>query len=294
MLRVLTTPSSASNSTSVPDTPARPRGRRPKNLDAPVSLAGADARYRAPALDKGLDILELLASQPQGLTRAEIVKEMDRSANEIYRMLERLVVRQYVLRNASGDRYALSLKLFALAHMHPPLSRLINQALPVMDDFARKAEQSCHMGVYDRGNVLISAQVNSPRGWSFSLQRGARVGLLDTASGQVLLAFSDRASYQRMQAEHLPLDGEVPITAAALQRALGAIRKRGYLQRSSVQSFGVTDISYPVLGPDNTALAALTCPYIRRIDRHVGPDLAEVRALLQAAAQALSLAVREG
>jgi DNA-binding IclR family transcriptional regulator len=263
-------------------------------LDAPVSLAGADARYRAPALDKGLDILELLASQPQGLTRAEIVKEMDRSANEIYRMLERLVVRQYVLRNASGDRYALSLKLFALAHMHPPLSRLINQALPVMDDFARKAEQSCHMGVYDRGNVLISAQVNSPRGWSFSLQRGARVGLLDTASGQVLLAFSDRASYQRMQAEHLPLDGEVPITPTALQRALVAIRKRGYLQRSSAQSFGVTDISYPVLGPDNTALAALTCPYIRRIDRHVGPDLAEVRALLQDAAQALSLAVREG
>jgi DNA-binding IclR family transcriptional regulator len=284
MLRVLKAP--------VPVAPARPRGRRPKNLDHAAPLDADDARYRAPALDKGLDILELLASQPQGLTRAEIVKEMDRSANEIYRMLERLVVRQYVLRSASGDRYALSLKLFALAHMHPPLNRLVNQALPVMDDFARKAEQSCHLGVYDRGNVLISAQVNSPRGWSFSLQRGARVGLLDTASGQVLLAFSDRPSYQRMQAEHLPLDGEVPITAAALQRALVAIRKRGYLQRNSVQSFGVTDISYPVLGPDNTALAALTCPYIRRIDRHVGPDLAEVRGLLQDAAKALSLGLR--
>jgi DNA-binding IclR family transcriptional regulator len=284
MLRVLKAP--------VPVAPARPRGRRPKNLDHAAPLDADDARYRAPALDKGLDILELLASQPQGLTRAEIVKEMDRSANEIYRMLERLVVRQYVLRSASGDRYALSLKLFALAHMHPPLNRLVNQALPVMDDFARKAEQSCHLGVYDRGNVLISAQVNSPRGWSFSLQRGARVGLLDTASGQVLLAFSDRPSYQRMQAEHLPLDGEVPVSAAALQRALVAIRKRGYLQRSSAQSFGVTDISYPVLGPDNTALAALTCPYIRRIDRHVGPDLAEVRALLQDAAQALSLGLR--
>ena len=29
-------------------------------------------RYRAPALDKGLDILELLAEQKDGLTRAEI------------------------------------------------------------------------------------------------------------------------------------------------------------------------------------------------------------------------------
>jgi len=158
------------------------RGRRPNPDLAAENPQVLDERYRAPALDKGLDSLELLARQPQGLTRSEIVKEMDRSASEIYRMLERLVARQYVMRNAGGDRYALSLKLFALANMHPPLSRLINQALPVMDEFARKAEQSCHMGVYDRGNVLIAAQINSPRGWSFSVQRGARVGLLDRKS----------------------------------------------------------------------------------------------------------------
>lgn len=272
----------------MPSTTHRPRGQRPKTEEGPDTLA-ADERYRAPALDKGLDILELLATQPQGLTRAEIVKEMDRSANEIYRMLERLVARQYVMRNASGDRYALSLKLFALAHMHPPLSRLINQALPVMDEFARKAEQSCHMGVYDRGNVLISAQINSPRGWSFSVQRGARVGLLDTASGHVLLAFCDQGSYQRMRAEHTPVDGEVPISEEALAAALTEVRARGYLERDSAQSFGVVDISYPILGLDNSALATLTCPYIRRIDRHIGPELERVRDYLHQAAQALSL-----
>jgi DNA-binding IclR family transcriptional regulator len=240
-------------------------------------------------LDKGLDILELLATQPQGLTRAEIVKEMDRSANEIYRMLERLVARQYVMRNLTGDRYALSLKLFALAHMHPPLSRLINQALPVMDEFARKAEQSCHMGVYDRGNVLITAQINSPRGWSFSLQRGARVGLLDTASGHVLLAFCDPGSYQRMRSEHTPVADELAASEARLGKILAGIRQCGYLERDSAQTFGVVDVSVPILGPDNSALATLTCPYIRSVDSHAGPDLAQVRSLLQSAAQALSV-----
>jgi len=251
----------------------KPRGRRPKTEDIPDLGSVADERYRAPALDKGLDILELLAAQPHGLTRAEIVKEMDRSASEIYRMLERLVARQYVMRNPSGDRYALSLKLFALANMHPPLSRLINQALPIMDDFTRRAEQSCHMGVYDRGNVLISAQINSPSGWSFAVQRGARVGLLDTASGHLLLAYADEGRFNAMLAEHTPLDGEVPISADKLAQTLEAIRTQGYLERESAQSFGVVDISFPVLGPDNTALATLTCPYIRRIDRHVGPGL---------------------
>ena len=267
----------------------RTRGRRPKSEDIDELALPPEDRYRAPALDKGLDILELLAAQPQGLTRAEIVKEMDRSASEIYRMLERLVARQYVRRNPTGDRYALSLKLFALANMHPPLSRLINQVLPVMDDFARKAEQSCHMGVYDRGNVLISAQINSPRGWSFSVQRGARVGLLDTASGHVLLAYSDPGTFQRMLAEHTPLDGEVPISMGKLNKALNDIREKGYVERDSAQSFGVVDISFPILGPDNTALATLTCPYIRRIDRHVGPELPTVRELLRKASNELSL-----
>ncbi len=279
-------------------TPTRTRGRPKKtspdlHTDAAVVTlpidGSADDRYRAPALDKGLDILELLATQPDGLTRAEIVKQMDRSASEIYRMLERLVARQYVMRNSSGDRYALSLKMFSLAHMHPPLSRLINQALPVMDAFACKAEQSCHMGVYDRGNVLICEQINSPRGWSFSVQRGARVGLLDTASGHLLLAYAQAGSCKRMLAAHIPVDGEVPISDSDLETTLATIRAQGYLERDSAQSFGVIDISFPVLGPDNTALATLTCPFIQRIDRHVGPDKQTVRELLRAAAAALSL-----
>jgi DNA-binding IclR family transcriptional regulator len=267
--------------------------KAPNKAATPVAespaVSGSDDRYRAPALDKGLDILELLAQQPQGLTRAEIVKEMDRSASEIYRMLERLVARQYVTRSLAGDRYALSLKLFALANRHPPVSRLINQALPVMDAFARQAEQSCHLGLYDRGNVLIAAQINSPRGWSFSLHRGARVGLLDTASGHVLLAFSDADDANRMRTEHTAVDGEVPITESKLASTLSSIHKLGYLERDSQQSFGVVDISFPILGPDQTALAALTCPYIRRIDAHVGPDLQAARELLRQAAQALSL-----
>jgi DNA-binding IclR family transcriptional regulator len=266
------------------------QAKKPKAKPAGPAVANqADERYRAPALDKGLDILELLAQQPQGLTRAEIVSKMDRSASEIYRMLERLVVRQYVTRSLSGDRYALSLKLFALANRHPPLNRLINQALPVMDAFASKAEQSCHLGVYDRGNVLITAQINSPRGWSFSLHRGARVGLMDTASGHVLLAFSEAADMQRMRSEHTAVDGEVPITETKLQATLDGVRQLGFLERDSQQSFGVVDISFPILGPDHTALAALTCPYIRRIDTHIGPDLQAARELLRQAAQTLSM-----
>ena len=39
-------------------------------------------RYRAPALDKGLDILELLAREEEGLSQAEIAKALGRTPNE--------------------------------------------------------------------------------------------------------------------------------------------------------------------------------------------------------------------
>ncbi|WP_143296953.1 helix-turn-helix domain-containing protein, partial [Burkholderia pseudomallei] len=103
----------------------KPRPAGP--ADEPQDLDDAD-RYRAPALDKGLDILELLSERKDGLTRTEITKELGRNASEIYRMLERLVARQYVIRSPGGDRYSLSLKLYALAHRHPPMRLLIGAA----------------------------------------------------------------------------------------------------------------------------------------------------------------------
>jgi DNA-binding IclR family transcriptional regulator len=247
-------------------------------------------RYRAPALDKGLDILELLSEQPHGLTRGEIVKAMGRSPSEIYRMLERLVVRHYVTRSPEGDRYALSLKLFVLSHRHPPLDRLVARALPAMDAFAKDAEQSCHLGIYDRGNITIVAQVNSPGSWGMSTRLGSRVSLVDTGSGHVLLAFQSEQRRAEMLASHVVMEGEVPMSRSDLNATLKRIRKLGYWQGDSQQAFGVTDISMPDMGPDERALAVLTCPFVRRIDRHVGPDIGATREVLKQATAGLSIA----
>jgi DNA-binding IclR family transcriptional regulator len=246
-------------------------------------------RYRAPALDKGLDILELLAEQKGGLTRAEITKLLGRNASEIYRMLERLVARQYVVRSAAGDRYSLSLKLYALAHRHPPMERLISEALPLMQRFAAQAEQSVHLAVYDRGNLLVIAQVDGPGTWGIAVRLGARVGLVDTGSGRSMLAFQTPEQRAHMLAEHTAVKGEVTIDHDALEAACERIREAGFSQKDSQQIFGVTDLTFPLLGSSGQAIAALTCPFLKRIDEYVAPSLAQTTALLRETAQALSM-----
>lgn len=246
-------------------------------------------RYRAPALDKGLDILELLAEQKDGLTRAEITKLLNRNASEMYRMLERLVARQYVVRSAGGDRYSLSLKLYALAHRHPPTHRLISEALPHMHRFADAAEQSCHLVVYDRGNLLVIAQVDGPGTWGMSVRLGSRVGLIDTGSGRVMLAFQTEEQRQHMLAEHTKVKGEVTIDHDALETACAKIRAAGFLQKDSQQIFGVTDLTFPILGPSGQAIAVLTCPYLRRIDEYAAPTLEAATVLLREMIEGLSM-----
>ena len=246
-------------------------------------------RYRAPALDKGLDILELLAEQKDGLTRAEITKLLGRNASEMYRMLERLVARQYVVRSPGGDRYSLSLKLYALAHRHPPMNRLIAEALPAMQRFADAAEQSVHLAVYDRGNLLVIAQVDGPGTWGISVRLGSRVGLIDTGSGRVLLAFQSAEQREHMLAEHTKVKGEIALDRDVLEAAYQEIRQDGFSRKDSQQTVGVTDITFPLLGPSGEAIAALTCPYMRRIDEYVAPSIDAVTELLKESAAGLSM-----
>ena len=44
------------------------------------------SRYAAPALEKGLDLLEALAEAPGGLGQRELAERVNRSVGEVFRM----------------------------------------------------------------------------------------------------------------------------------------------------------------------------------------------------------------
>ncbi len=241
-------------------------------------------RYRAPALDKGLDIIELLASTDGGLTQVEIAKAIGKSPNEFYRMLDRLVRRGYVQRQ-DGDRFFLTLKLFGLAHFHAPLRRLVSFAAPVMRDFSKKAAQACHLAVYDRGSVVVIAQQDSSTYWALSIRVGAQMSLFNTGSGHVLLAFQTDAQREIMIAEQLRGD-ELSLPDGLMER-LEQIRASGFESMNSLQTAGIRNISAPVLTLDGTALAAITCPYITPLNSDA-PSAEDCVGFIRDAARTIS------
>lgn len=254
--------------------PAR-RGR------APTPAAPVAPRYQAPALEKGLDILELLAGEPLPLTQQQIAQRLGRSASEIFRMLEVLERRGWIARDAEGG-YATTLMLFELAHRHAPVHRLLTAALPEMRALARDTGQSNHLVVHHDRRILVLAQVESPEAMGFSVRQGAHFPFrLDRVSAWVLAAFQSPAQRAVLVDELLHEDPDAP-TRVALMRLLDRIRDRGYERRRSDTLPGITDLCFPILDQHRTAIATLAQPYLAQRDVSVTIDQALARHALAA------------
>jgi DNA-binding IclR family transcriptional regulator len=242
--------------------------------------ASRDGRYAAPALKKGLEIIEALASQSSALSLTEIAKQLGYTVNEIFRMVVALEEQDYI-HLGEDEKYRLTLKLFELVHRQQPLRSVVATALPLMRELANQRRQSCHLAVYHDGRSMIVAQVDSPERWTFNVKVGAMVGLLDTASGLVLLAYSDSATREQLLAAHENLPGSLPVNHQALAEQIAAIREAGYWVRPSQQTMGVTNIACPIFGADDQVAAALTVPYVARLDEARTPSIEETTELLR-------------
>jgi DNA-binding IclR family transcriptional regulator len=253
-----------------------------------VSTRGFDARYAVPALDKGFDVIELLAREIDGLTLNEIARLLCRTSSELFRTLNALCRRGYIGQH-DGDRYSLTLKLFELAHRHKPIKSLTAAAAPLMRELVNRSLQSCHLTAFHAGRVMVVAEIDSPERWAFGLKIGAQVGLTDTASGYVLLAFQDEAGRRAMMASHQKVEGELDVNRTQLLKVVRNVARKGYAQIQSRQIRGVANIAFAVLDTSGNAMAVLNIPYIERIDKKKTPSIPAVREMLRETAQRLSL-----
>jgi DNA-binding IclR family transcriptional regulator len=218
--------------------------------------------YAAPALDKGLDILELLCQSENGLTQQEIATKLGRKLGEIYRMLNVLVQRNYVAN--IGSVYTITSKLFQLSHFHPPTYRLLTEAVPMMEELSRAISFPCDLRVYNNGVQTVIAAIQPPNGLGFMTRVGSEIAVAPSASGLVLVAFQDSVIKELRIKESLPNKSDSEIEA--FRTALNEVSTKGFASIQSKQFAGLHAISFPILDMNGHAMAALTVPMLARID----------------------------
>ena len=214
-------------------------------------------KYHVPALEKGLDILEVLAQASQPLSLADLARALDRSSSELFRMLNCLEARNYVQRKDDSGNYSLTLKLFELAHTHSPVDHLLGAAKVPMEQLAQSLEQSCHLSVLQHGKLIVISQALSPKRVRLSIEVGGQFPPIRTVSGSLLLAYlsEDELNY------FLDNDTDYQSLSSADQdqfyHRLEHIRQTGVSVGEDETHYGIRDRAVMVGHPKIGVMAAL-------------------------------------
>jgi DNA-binding IclR family transcriptional regulator len=232
------------------------------NKSAPPRGLAAEAppqpsRYRAPALEKGLDVIELLAAAKSPLNLSAISQHLGRSSGELFRMLQVLEFKGFITVAENGSGYVLTNKLFALAMAQAPVRSLVETALPIMRRLAQDIGQSCHIAVASEDQIVVITRIERPGDLGFSVRIGYRREIARATSGLVLFAYQTE-EMRRIWLRRCRLKGDA---AEDFVARADAVRQRGHHEANSDFVRGIVDLSAPILR-GGIAVAALTIPFV--------------------------------
>lgn len=218
-----------------------------------------DRKYRAPALEKGLDVLELLSSNGEPMTPSQMSTTLGRSVSELFRMIQVLEFRGYI--EQSGGAYRLTNRLFTLGMSQAPIKSLVDVALPVMRDLAVATSQSCHLVVPTGDQIVVIARIEGPGDLGYSVRIGYRRNIIEATSGLMFYGCANervRTNLHQILVDSFGIQ-KVRKFASVAQAAADA----GHVERASDFVKGVTDLVVPIMGSDGV-IATLITPYIER------------------------------
>lgn len=215
------------------------------------------ANYYAPALDKGLDILEFLSAQSTPQSQVEIGTGINRKPNEIYRMLICLEDRGYINKEPVSGKYQLTLRLFQLSHHHSSIDKLVKAAMPYLEQLSQTINQSCHLSFFYQNKLLIICQAKSMTPISLSVEVGGVFPITQTNSGKIILAHKTRAERKqiyKVSDDYKALSKE---QKTKLETEITALKEVKCLVQKSTLTEGVTDFAAPVYDVNNEVMAVL-------------------------------------
>jgi len=249
--------------------------------------ASRSSRYRAPALEKGLEVIELLAAEKSPLNLSSISHRLGRSSGELFRMLQVLEFKGFITTAENGSGYILTNKLFALAMTQAPVRSLVETALPIMRKLVQDIGQSAHIAVASEDQIVVITRIERPGDLGFSVRIGYRREITIATSGLVLFAYQND-EVRRIWLKRCKLKGEA---ADSFVERANAVRARGHHEAASHFVRGIVDVSAPILRGE-TAVAALTVPFVHSNPLQV--EMSEAVEFVRAAAKQISNEIVHG
>ncbi len=201
----------------------------------------------AGALNSGLDVLEALATQSQGLGVTEVARRTGLDKGNVHRLLRALEHRGYVEQDPTTKRYSATVMTLTLARSVLHGLDLLTCARVVMGPLSQEVGESVHVAKRTRVGAVYIAQVRQPGRVSVETEIGAQPVIHATATGKSLYLYDDEESVRSVL--ELPLYAYTEhtlTTVSALMAELATTVERGYAIDDEEMTLDVRCVAAPI------------------------------------------------
>ncbi|MFK7778087.1 MAG: IclR family transcriptional regulator [Gimesia sp.] len=217
------------------------------------------ATTSVPALERGLDVLELLNQVPEGLGISELATRLSLNKNAIFRITHTLTDRNYLERDPLTKRFRLSTKFLTLGLPQVGDVSLVEEALPFMRELRDTTRETVQLGIRVGDEGVIIEQVSGLHPLRIAVDVGLRFPLHNNAPGKILLAFQDLEDV-KLTISRIPLTADTPRTITdsdVLFEECEWIRNHRYASDYAEADEGIHCVAAPVFKNDEKLVAVL-------------------------------------
>lgn len=215
---------------------------------------------RVKSVVKVLDILEHLAAARGPLSVSEIGRATGIHVSTAHRLLQTLAHRGYVEQDGGTRAYRLGPRVFELGSSYLSALDLISVARPHLEALRDKLDETIHLAIYNRGEVVELGKASGNQAITVSVRLGQRYPAYCTALGKVLLAFLPPHELARFFQE-VRLERRTPNTVtkkSELLRELEEVRRRGYALDDEEMGANLCCVGVPIRDSIGRVVAALS------------------------------------
>lgn len=225
-----------------------------------------------PAVSRALDILELFLADGT-LSAPEITARLGLPRTTVHELVNTLVERDYLTAVSGAPiRYRLGMRLFQLGGQFADRLDLTREAQEVAAGIAAACDETVHVAVLDRTDVVYVAKVDSTHPVRMVSAIGRRVPAHCTAVGKVLLSALSPEEFEARYPPGRELAAMTPhsITSPAdLRAALDQVRRDGVAYDNCESNEAVGCVAAGVHDHSGQMVAAMSIsvPTIRWTDQ---------------------------
>jgi DNA-binding IclR family transcriptional regulator len=223
------------------------------------NIAIEESPGSVPALDRTLNILELLSDGPKGLTLSELSQRLEIPKNAVFRISQTLMARRYLTRDPETMAFRLTGQWLKLATPRLDGVSLATLARPAMTALRDVTGETTQLGVLCADEGTIIEQVEGTRSLRIVVDLGLRFPLYNNAPGKLFLAhFSDGKRNEMIaDMELTPCTPRTITDKALLRKECERIVAKGYSVDHAEADEGVHCIAAPIVREFEGVVGAL-------------------------------------